>query len=452
MDSQEYEIDLRQIFDILLKRLWIIAAIVLVTTTTSAIVSYFFLDRVYEASASLVITAKAESGNIQYNDVLLNQRLVKTYSEIATSRTIGTEVINRLNLNMSHGEFSSKISVTSVRDTEVILIKVQDTNPQLAARIADELSNVFMGKIVGLLNIDNIQILDRAAVPTSPIKPRPALNVAIAFVLGAMLGIGVVFLLEFLDNTMKTPDDVERHLKLPILASVPEIEGSQNEINLITYREPKSPISEAYRMLRTNIQFANLDNNLKTIVVTSSGPSEGKSTTISNLAITLVGMGHKTLIVDGDLRKPKVHKVFNLENDFGMTNVLMGDKLENVVKNISGLKLDILTCGPIPPNPSELLGSQKMKDFLADCSENYDFILIDAPPIGIVTDGAILSTLCDGTIFVVSAGEAQIDHAKRAKEMLDKVGAKTIGAVVNKIKINKRNRNTYYNYYYAEDK
>ncbi|QNO16548.1 polysaccharide biosynthesis tyrosine autokinase [Alkalicella caledoniensis] len=452
MDSQEYEIDLRQIFDILFKRLWIIAAIVLVTTTTSAVVSYFFLDRVYEASSSLVILAKADSGNIQYNDVLLNQRLVKTYSEIAKSRSVSTEVIRKLGLNMSHGEFAGKVQVNSVRDTEVIEIRVQDTDPQRAARIADELSSVFMSKIVNFLNIDNIQILDRASVPTSPVKPRPALNVAIAFLLGAMLGVGIVFLMEFLDNTLKNPEDIERHLKLPVLATVPEIEGSQSDINLITYREPKSPISEAYRMLRTNIQFANLDNDLKTIVITSTGPSEGKSTTISNLAITLIGMGHKTLIIDADLRKPKVHKVFNLDNDSGMTNVLMGESLENAVKRIGGIKLDILTSGPIPPNPSELLGSKKMKDFIEECSRSYDFVLIDAPPIGIVTDSAILSSICDGTIFVVAAGEAQKDQTLKAKEMLEKVGKKTLGVVVNKVKITKRNYGTYYNYYYAEEK
>lgn len=451
MDNQEYEIDLKQIFEILMKRMWIIVAIVIVTTTTAAVSSYFFMDKVYEASSRLVISTKADSGNMQ-NDVALFQRLSKTYSEIAKSRTISKNVISRMGLNLSPGQFASKVTVSSVRDTEVIEIRVQDNNPQLAARIADELSDVFMEKIVVLLNIDNIQVLDRASVPDSPIAPRSALNVAIALVLGAMLGVGVAFLLEYLDNTMKTQGDVERHLALPILATIPQLDGKDDNISLVTYREPKSPISEAYRMLRTNIQFANFDKALKTIVITSSGPGEGKSTSISNLAITMVGMGHKVLLVDADLRKPMIHKVFNLDNDCGLTNVLMGNRLEEKVKGITGLNLDILTCGPIPPNPSELLGSQKMKEFLNECKKDYDVVLIDAPPIGIVTDGAILASICDGTIFTVGSGQAQIEQAKKAKEMLDKVGSKTIGVVLNKLKVTKRNYNTYYNYYYAEEK
>ncbi|SHK36966.1 capsular exopolysaccharide family [Anaerobranca californiensis DSM 14826] len=447
MEAYEYEIDLRELFEIILNKLWLIILIVLITTITTSVVSFFFLDKVYEASTKLVLVKGGDS-DIQYNDVLLNQRLVKTYSEIASSRTIAEEVINNLKLNMSYGEFSNKVRVNSVRDTEVIEIKVQDTNPQLAARIANELSEVFIDRIHEFIKMENVRILDYAVVPSNPIKPRPMLNIAIALVLGLMIGIGLVFLLEYLDNSFKGPDDVEKRLNLPVLGAVPAVEN-ENSLRLITMKDPKSPISEAYRILRTNIQFSNLDNKLKTILVTSSGPAEGKSTTISNLAVTMVNMGHKVLLIDADFRKPQIHKIFNLSNDVGMTNILMGEKLEDVIHTVGGLKLDIITTGPIPPNPSEILGSNAMKKFIEQCKEYYDIILIDSPPAGIVTDAAVLSKITDGTLFVVAAGQTTIELAQKAKDMLDKVQAKVIGVLVNKVNIEKR-RYQYY-YYYLED-
>lgn len=348
---------------------------------------------------------------------------------------------------MSYGEFSGKVQVTSIRDTEVIEIKVQDTNPQLAARIANELSEVFIRRIHEFIKKENVQILDYAVIPTNPIKPRPMLNITIAFVLGVMIGVGLVFLLEYLDNSVKGPDDVEKRLNLPVLGAVPLMEGNENQLKLITMKDPKSPISEAYRMLRTNIQFSNLDNELKTILVTSSGPAEGKSTSISNLAVTMVNMGHKVLLIDADLRKPQIHKIFNLDNDAGMTNILMGEKIENVVHSISGMKLDIITTGPIPPNPSEILGSKAMKNFIEQCKEKYDIILIDSPPVAVVTDAAVLSKITDGTLFVVAAGQTTMDIAMKAKDMLDKVQAKVIGVLVNKVNIERKKYQYYYSYY-----
>ncbi len=447
MDNQEYEIDLREYFLIIRKRFWLIALVVIIATAATGVYSYFYLDKVYEASTKLIITKQAESGDLQYNDIILNQRLVKTYSEIAKSRTISDTVIRNLRLNISHGEFAGKIQVASLRDTEVIEIRVQDTNPNLAATIANELSIVFIDKIVNLMKIENIQILDTAIVPNNHISPRPKLNIAIAMVLGFMVGLGLVIVVEFLDNTIKNSGDVEKHLNLPVMATIPEIKEKGYGVNLVTYRDPKSPISEAYRMLRTNLQFSDLDKKLKTIVVTSTSPSEGKSTTIANLAITLVSMGSKTLLIDCDFRKPRIHTVFNISNHVGMTNYLMGEKLEDVIQRVRGLNLDILACGPIPPNPSELLASTKMKYVLQELRTMYDVILIDTPPVGLVTDGAILSNIADGTLYVVSSGETQVDNAQKAKKQLDKVNSNIIGVLLNKVKMGKREYRSYYQYY-----
>lgn len=219
---------------------------------------------------------------------------------------------------------------------------------------------------------------------------------------------------------------------------------------LIVYSHPKSPYAEAYRVLRTNLQFSGFDKPIKTILVTSSMPSEGKSTTVCNLAMAISQTGKKVLLMDCDLRKPSLHKKLNIHNGRGLTNVIAeNEPLQNVLQNVSLNNLDILTCGPIPPNPSELLGSNKMKDFISSVSEKYDYVLMDTPPVISVTDAAVLSAFVDGVILVVSHGQTEIEAAKRAKELLVKVNANILGVVLNKIP--EKSSSYYYSYYYYYD-
>ena len=217
---------------------------------------------------------------------------------------------------------------------------------------------------------------------------------------------------------------------------------------IIAHRKPKSPISEAYRMLRTNISFSSIDKELKSIIITSASPSEGKSTTIANLAMTMVQAGKRVLIIDTDLRKPKVHKNFELPNMTGVTNVIAEHRdYRECIQAVGVDNLDILTAGPIPPNPSELLGSKKMDEFISVVTGDYDVVLFDAPPVGSVTDAAILSTKVDGVILVISSGATDIKIAQRAKELLEKVSANILGVVLNKI--SKQTAGNYYYYYYS---
>lgn len=226
-----------------------------------------------------------------------------------------------------------------------------------------------------------------------------------------------------------------------------------DEQSLITFSNPKSPISEAYRVLRTNIQYTSIDKPLKTLTITSSGPGEGKTTTTINTAITFVQAGNRVLVVDGDLRKPKVHKLMGLENQNGLTNILASkNHYSNYIKKSKIEGLDIITCGAIPPNPSELLASNQMKNLINELREDYDLVLIDAPPVGNVTDAAIISTIVDGTILVAASGTVEVDAVKRAKELLQKVNANIIGVVLNKLdKNSKGNYYYYYYYYYGEN-
>lgn len=216
--------------------------------------------------------------------------------------------------------------------------------------------------------------------------------------------------------------------------------------SLISMTSPKSPIAEQYRTVRTNIQFSSVDNELRTLVVTSAGPSEGKSTTTANLAVVFAQQGKRVLIIDSDLRKPTVQYTFRIDNYLGLSNVLTKQtSLDEAVKPTSQANLWVLPSGPIPPNPSELLGSKGMIALLQVVQEQYDIIILDSPPVLAVTDAQVLANVVDGVVLVVSSGKTEIDSAKKAKELLDSAKAKILGVVLN----NKKAQDSQYYYYYG---
>jgi len=314
---------------------------------------------------------------------------------------------------------------------------------------------------------ENVRILDYAIMPQYPIKPKKKLNLLLGALIGLGLGIGLTFLLEYFDDSIKNPEELER-MGFSILATIPEIspeevvkkvhgkdgdtneflEGAQIAIRLLTHFDPKSPISEAYRTLRTNIQFKNKDEKNITLLVTSSAPKEGKSTTIANLAITMAQLGSKTVLIDTDLRRPVIHSIFNAKKEMGVTNYLLGKAgIEDIVKPTFIDNLSIITSGPLPPNPSELLGSQLLPDLLQNLKKEYDVILLDSPPVIAVTDAAILSRYVEGVLLVIKAHKTHREAIKRAKTLLDNAEANIFGCLLNSISI-ERTYGTYYYYYY----
>ena len=314
--------------------------------------------------------------------------------------------------------------------------------------------------------IGNVRIIDKALPPEDPIKPKKKINLLLGALLGLGLGLGMAFFVERLDNSLKSIEDVEA-TGLSILGSIPLIKSSKDKkskkeeekredyqvkkitSNLVTHFEPKSPISEAYRTFRTNLQFARLDAPLKTILVTSSGPSEGKSTTVANLAITMAQMGTNTILIDSDLRRPVLHSIFNLQRAPGLTNYLAGNvPWKEIVQKTPIENLSLLTCGVLPPNPSELLGSKKMRMLLEELKEKYDMILFDSPPVIAVTDAAVLSTLLDGVVLVSSSGSTSREALQRAITLLENVKSRLIGGVLNKIKVESVYGSYHYYYYY----
>jgi capsular exopolysaccharide synthesis family protein len=307
-----------------------------------------------------------------------------------------------------------------------------------------------------------VRIENYSRVPRSPVGPARLRNVMIALVLSLVAGIGLAFLLDFLDDTVKSLDDVDRYIHLPALAMIPAGRGSANikglpranpgpsdSTALAMVDDVRSPIAESYRHLRTSLLLSSAGQPPKTILVTSSQPSEGKTTTAINTAFMLAQTGVEVLIIDCDLRRPRLHTQFEVANSKGLTTWLSGERdLDNLLQTYSKThNLKILTSGPVPPNPAELLGSEEMRRLLGHLSERFAHIIIDSPPAISFTDASILSTMVDGVMLVVHGGRSSRAVVRRAKQQLLDVGAHIFGVVLNNVKL--ETQDYYYSGYYS---
>ena len=318
---------------------------------------------------------------------------------------------------------------------------------------------------------DNISITSRAVTPSVPIGPNRNRNIFIAFLISLAAGIGLAFLLDYLDDSVKSSDDISRHLGLPTLALIPHSSSiserrkgilnpipdrnGDSEISstaLITLSDNRSAMAEAYRHLRTSLLFSSAGKPPQTILITSTQPAEGKTTTAINTAITLAQSGADVVIIDCDLRRPRLHKHFGVANVHGVTSYLSGDKKpDSLLQTCSNLpNLKIITSGPIPPNPAELLSSNEMKNLLQFLKGNFKHIIIDSPPSVFFTDAAVLSMIVDGVVLVALAGKSSIYLTRRFKQRLGSIGARIYGVVLNGIKASSVEY-SYYGYGYASN-
>lgn len=317
--------------------------------------------------------------------------------------------------------------------TEKTYLALQDRYQSL--RIAEEST------------LANAQVIDPARVPEGPVSPKRRLNFILSVLVGLMVGVGIAALQEALDDTLHTSEDVEKELSLPMLGVVSLISTPEDRSMLHT--STMSSVAEAFRMVRSNIKFMAVDKSLQTIMVTSAGKGEGKSTTAANLAMALARDGRKVAIVDGDLRRPSVHKQFGVPNTQGLTNAIVGGmRITEVMVDVGVENLSVLTAGPIPPNPAELLDSARFAHILDELKSTYDSIVFDAPPVLGVADASVLAGRTDGVVLVIAGGEVEKQAARRTVQMLQQARANILGVVLNKV--NDRDRYYYYNYYYYQ--
>ena len=288
--------------------------------------------------------------------------------------------------------------------------------------------------------------LEPAIAPKVPIRPRVLMNTAMAAVIGLMIAAITVILIEALDDTIRTPEDISRHLGLPVFGLIPSYPIEMGKP--ITISQPRSPVSDAYRALRANIHFASVDRPLKKLLVTSSSPGEGKSMLTVNLGVVMAQSDLKTVIADTDFRRPHIFKYMGLLNYHGLSNVLAENPivLNGNLQAVDSLKLEVLSTGELPPNPTELLGSEKMSNILELVSERADMLLVDTPPIMVVADAAVIASRMDGVLLVIKPGVTRVAAAKNSIDQLRRAKANLLGVVLNDVNLR---RDGYYRNYYG---
>ena len=326
---------------------------------------------------------------------------------------------------------------------------VEDNIEIETQKIVDNLKQELSGK----LQFSNIRVIQYAEIPQKPVGPLRMRGILTAGFLGLVMGCGLVYLLDYLDNTIRSEDDIEKYIKLPYLGHIPAIKDKSKdeyERRIVVSTSPESSLAEAFKNVRTGIVFSAPSEVLKAILVTSTIPSEGKTLVSVNLAATIALDGNKVLLVDSDMRRPTIHNTFKLENSTGLSNYLTGSVALDLVVNKTFIdNLSFVNAGPTPPNPSGLLSSFKMEQFLKDVKEKFDRIIIDGPPLVGVSDSIILSKLVNGTLLVIRFGTASRDVIARAKQCLLEVNSNILGTVLNDVDIEKEAYYSKYYHYYS---
>lgn len=410
----------------------------------------------YQASTRLYVSTTAGSSVADlYSGSRLSQDRVLSYTQLVMGETLAQRTVDRLDLDMSAATLKARVTAKSTPNTVLIDVAVQDPSPVRARDIANALSDEFVVMVreletpsTGATPDARVVVEQRASTPTAPVAPDKKKNLALGIVIGAMLGVGLALLRDQLDSTIKSPEALEELTGTSVVGYIP-FDKKLVSGHTIAFDSDNSGIAEGFRKLRTNLQFLAVDNPPRLIVVTSSSPSEGKSTTSINIALALAEAGHNVVLVDGDLRRPRLAKYLDLVGSVGLSTALSGGaSIDEVLQKTKFPQLTAVTAGAIPPNPSELLGSLTAKKLFDALRTKFDYVIVDSSPLLAVTDGAILAADADGALVAVRAGKTKRDQLAHAIGMLRDVDAKLLGAVFTMLPT--RGSGSYsYNYYYA---
>jgi capsular exopolysaccharide synthesis family protein len=508
--------ELRHYLSVLWKRAWLLILAPLLTGTISLTMSRQMAP-VYQASATLLVSQAGGSSLLEYSSLLTSERVAKTYAELLTKRPLLEKVIGDLQLDLTPYQLAGKIGVVQPYDTQLLELRVEDNDPQLAAAIANSVAVSFLeqnnqrrsgdlssyeqtlvqqtaevereiqelearldqknkgedrnpladqadssqasdletslreARLTYATLLDSylqvratggrsiyVEIVEPAAMPARKIKPRIFFNTFVAAFAGLTLALGLAFLLDYLDDTLTHPENAEQALHIPALVAIPSVRmRAAKDKGPFAALRPMSPLAEAYRTLRTNVQFSSLDRTTHTLLITSALDKEGKTTTVSNLGVVMAQAGMEVLLVDTDLRRAMLHQVFDLPNRQGLTDLLLADAVpdESCLLETAISNLRLLPSGPLPPTPSELLNSERMRKLISHLCALTDILLFDSPPVLAVTDAAVLASRVDGVLLVVASGRTPKEEARKALHSLQGVGARVLGTVLTRCSV-----------------
>ncbi len=498
--------DLRRL--ITTTRVWLpLMVVTCVLAAAAALVVSNYQQKIYEAKATLIVGQALSAANPDYTQILVAQNLSTTYAAIAKTVPILERLIKDLELATSPEELAGRLRIEAPKDSTLLTITAEDTDPARAAALANALAEQLIAvspaiqsrddafqrsiqadleatqglikatqaRVQALMELDDrtaeqeaelealegrlvslrstyatllsfssedannlLTVIEPAGTPTSPVSPRPLLNALLAAAVGLLVVFGIAFLVEQLDDSIKDPDAVQDVAGLSTLGTIeqmPSHRGRKEVYQLAAILYPHSRAAEAYRALRANVEFASVDAPVRTLLVTSAAPREGKTVTASNLAAVFAQAGRTVLLVDADLRRPGVHTIFRLPNSRGLTTMLRSDSVgvDSVAHQTEQANLRIVTTGQLPPNPAELLGSQRMQAVLELLKREAEIVIFDSPPLQAVTDAAVVSSFVDGTLLIIDATISRRRIVRAARETLARARANAMGVVLNRV-------------------
>jgi succinoglycan biosynthesis transport protein ExoP len=424
----------------IIRKYWVLLVAATLVGVGAGALSSLLQKPVYSSTTQVFVSLQAGETTAdlaQGNTFALSR--VSTYANLVDSQRVLDGVIESLGLEETYSSLDSQISATTVPQATIIEITATSDDPAEAAALADAAAASLADTVDAIEARPDqgspvqLAVVERAAVPLAPVSPRPTLNIALGAVIGLALAAGFALLREMLDTRIRNERDVRAVTDAPLLGSI-AFDPKAKQRPLIVHVDPLSPRSESFRTLRTNLQFIEVDDDSRSLVVTSATPGEGKSTTTANLAIAIADAGQTVILVDADLRKPKVADYMNLDGGVGLTDVLIGRvDLVDAVQQWGSKSLYVLPAGQIPPNPSELLGSKAMATLLKELQAEFDWVLFDAPPLLPVTDAAVLSKHVESVVLVSSAGKATKHQLETAVQLLETVDSEVGGVVLTMV-------------------
>lgn len=445
----------------LLRGSWLIVTVATALGVLGAVVLTLLTTPLYQASTRLFVsTTSGSSLADRYQGNRLSQERVISYAQLITGETLAQRTIDKLGLEMAASELQANIHANAIPDTVLINVQVRDPSPVRARDIANTLSDEFVALVRELETPENGGIPDarvvveqRASIPDHPVVPSTLRNIAMGLAFGLLGGVGLATVRDLLDNTVKSREVLEEIAGVGLVGSIP-LDKDRRKHAAISFDSDNSTTAEAFRKLRTNLKFLAVDNPPRVIVFTSSNPGEGKSTTAINTALALAEADHNVVLIDGDMRRPTLAKYLDLVGPVGFSTVLSGGaNLPDALQKTRFPGLSVLTSGAIPPNPSELLGSQSSRRLLSELREQFDYVIVDSTPLLAVTDAAVLAAGADAVLIMAHFGKVKREQLAHAVGSLERVGAPLLGAVFTMTPTRGRSSYSYsysYSYYGPE--